>query len=69
MNFGLFSFSFFYIYKVGFIREKGKATAIEDQWNLEAGSCILFFLTTVNLVGKNISEYVLSFIKFQTNKY
>jgi hypothetical protein len=29
------------VYKVGFIREKGKATAREAQWSLEAGSSLL----------------------------
>jgi hypothetical protein len=29
------------VYKVGFIREKGKATAIALQWSLEAGSSLL----------------------------
>jgi hypothetical protein len=29
------------VYKVGFIREKGKATAREAQWSPEAGSLLL----------------------------
>jgi hypothetical protein len=29
------------VYKVGFIREKGKATARELQWSPEAGSALL----------------------------
>jgi hypothetical protein len=29
------------VYKVGFIREKGKTTAREVQWSLEAGSSLL----------------------------
>jgi hypothetical protein len=29
------------VYKVGFIREKGKATARELQWSPEAGSVLL----------------------------
>jgi hypothetical protein len=29
------------IYKVGFIREKGKATAREVQWSLEASGSLL----------------------------
>jgi hypothetical protein len=29
------------VYKVGFIREKGKATAREVQWSPEAGSSLL----------------------------
>jgi hypothetical protein len=29
------------VYKVGFIREKGKATAREAQWSPEAGSSLL----------------------------
>jgi hypothetical protein len=28
------------VYKVGFIREKGKAIASEMQWSLEAGSSL-----------------------------
>jgi hypothetical protein len=28
------------VYKVGFIREKGKATARELQWSLEAGGSL-----------------------------
>jgi hypothetical protein len=29
------------VYKVGFMREKGKATAREVQWSLETGSLLL----------------------------
>jgi hypothetical protein len=35
----------FYVYKVGFIRQKGKATAREVQWSPEAGGSTQMLFT------------------------
>jgi hypothetical protein len=41
--------STFFVYEVGFIREKGKATAREMQQSPEAGSSYLYFFIFVKI--------------------